>query len=114
MPDRNDAEGNRPVARVLPDRGIPVFHELVAVVLKLLAEIVEHRPRLMTGRTAQPILPGKGWKSVCILPAAKDQPNQNQRRHQEMFCRWCRPTKAKVHPHTHADSLQFLLLRQSA
>src|ERR1700676_2233091 len=114
MPDRNDAEGNRPVSWVLPDRGIPVVHELVAVVLELLAEIVEHRPRLMTRRAAQPVLPGERWKSVRILAAAKDQPTQTQRRHQEMFCRWCRPTKAKVHPHTHADSLQFLLLRQSA
>src|SRR5579864_2629409 len=72
VPDWRNTERYWPVPRILPDRGIPVVHELVAVVLELLAKIVQHRPGLMTGRAAQTVLPGKRWKGVRALAAAQD------------------------------------------
>src|ERR1035441_2669840 len=50
VPDGSDAEGERPVSGILPDRRIAVVHKLIAVVFELLAEIVEHRPTFMTSR----------------------------------------------------------------
>src|SRR5277367_3528472 len=59
VPDGKDAEGDRPIARILPDRGIAVVHQLIAVILELLSKVVEHRPRLMASRAAQAVLPGE-------------------------------------------------------
>src|SRR5260370_37123496 len=77
MPDRDDAERNRPIAGVLPDRSIPVVHELVAVVFEFLAKIIQHRPGLMTGGAAEAVLPGERRKGVRIL-VAQGKEDQNQ------------------------------------
>ena len=64
MPVRRDAEGDRPVRRVLPDRRITIIHQLITVVFKFLTEVVEHRPSFMAGRTAQAVLPGES-RNAC-------------------------------------------------
>src|SRR5258708_14056948 len=56
VPDRQDAESNRPVPRVLPDRSIAIIHELVAVILELLSKVIPHRPGLVPPWPAQSIL----------------------------------------------------------
>ena len=53
--------------RILPDRGVPVVHELVAVVFEFLAKVIQHGPGLMTGRTAQTVLAGEGRKGIRLL-----------------------------------------------
>ena len=73
MPERNDAEGDRPVPGILPNGSIAVVHELVAVVLEFLAEEIEHGPTFMTGGATQAVLPGKGRESARRLTGAQDQ-----------------------------------------
>src|SRR5712691_6810582 len=46
-PEGSHAQSDGPVGRVLPDRSVAIIHELVAVVLKLLAKIIQHWPGLM-------------------------------------------------------------------
>src|SRR3984957_13899041 len=60
VPDRHNAESDRPVSRILPDRGIAVVHELIAVIFELLPKVIQHRPGLVTRRTAQAVLAGEG------------------------------------------------------
>src|ERR1700686_1927175 len=60
MPDRQDTERYRPVSGILPDRSIALVHELVAVVFELLAEVIQHGPTFMTGRTAQAVFSSEG------------------------------------------------------
>src|SRR5580698_402769 len=60
MPDRRDAERNRKVGRVLPDRRVAIVHQLVAVVAKHLAKIIQLRPRRMARRTRQTVLSREG------------------------------------------------------
>src|ERR1700693_1956389 len=55
VPNRSDAEGHRPVGRVLIDGGISIISKLIAVILKGLAERTQHRPRLMARGARQPI-----------------------------------------------------------
>ncbi len=78
VPDRRDAERDRPVPGVLPDRGIAVVHELVAVVFELLSKVVQHRPGLMAGRAAQSIFSGEGGQGVRGLAATEDDACENQ------------------------------------
>ena len=58
-PERGNTQSDRPVRSVLPDRGIPIVHELVAIVFEVLAEVIQHGPGFMTGRTPQSVFPGK-------------------------------------------------------
>jgi len=78
MPDRRDAEHHRPVPRILPDRGIAIVHELIAVVLELLAEVVQHRPRLVAGRAAQAVLAGESRQGVRGRAAGEHNGCENQ------------------------------------
>ena len=48
-PERSHAQGDRPVGSILPDRGVTIVHELVAIVFKFLAKVVQHRKRFMAG-----------------------------------------------------------------
>ena len=66
VPLGRDAHGDRPVAVVLPDRSIPIIHQLVAVVLELLAKVVEHRPGFVAGGAAQAIFSREGGKGVRV------------------------------------------------
>ena len=63
---RNNAEGDRPVRRILPDRSIPIIHQLIAVVLELLAKVVEHRPGFVAGGAAQTIFARESGKGVRV------------------------------------------------
>src|SRR5580698_6231123 len=78
MPDWRYAEGYRPVPGVLPDGSIAVIHELVAVVFELLAEVIQHRPGLMAGRTAQTVFAGEGRKGVRGLAASENHGCENE------------------------------------
>src|SRR5260370_14487370 len=71
VPNRQDAEGDRPVSGILPDRGVAVVHELIAVVFEFLAEVVEHGPGLVAGRAAQAVFSGEGWQSIRRLAASE-------------------------------------------
>ena len=73
VPLRNNAEGDRPVRRILPDRSIPIVHQLVAVVLKLLAKVVEHRPSFVAGGAAQAIFPGKGREGMRVANGKEEE-----------------------------------------
>src|SRR5579859_2858045 len=79
VPDWNDTERNRPISRVLPDRGIAVIHQLVAVVFELLPKVIEHRPGLMAGGTAEAVLTGESREGVRTLSGTENQKDQDQR-----------------------------------
>src|ERR1700691_1621101 len=49
MPDRSDAERDWPVSRILPDWGIAIVHQVVAVIFDFLAKVIEHGPAFMVG-----------------------------------------------------------------
>src|ERR1700680_2012327 len=72
VPVRNDAKGNWPIGRVLPDRSVPVVHQLVAVVFELLSKVVQHRQSLVAGGTSQAVLSGKGRKGVSAAGKRED------------------------------------------
>src|ERR1700730_4981679 len=85
VPDRSNAERDRPIPGILPNRSVTVVHELVPVIFEFLAKIVQHGPGFMTRRAAQSILPGKCRQSIRVLTAAQDQEHQYQSRHPTMF-----------------------------
>src|SRR3984893_10491072 len=72
MPDRKDTEGDWPVRWILPDRSIALVHELVAVVFELLAEVIQHGPTFMTGRTTQAVLSGEGRQRARRLAGTQE------------------------------------------
>ncbi len=72
-PEGRKAECDGPVPIVLPDGSVAIVHELIAVVFELLAEVIQHRPTFMTGRTAQAILPGESRQRARRLAGAQDQ-----------------------------------------
>src|SRR5579864_9185086 len=109
MPDRRDAEGDRPVTRILPDRRIAIVHQLITVVFEFLAEVVEHWPRLVAGGTAETILASKGRKGIRVLTTAEDQKYENQNCGRERLHPQQLPAHVRRRPHTHAHSLQQLL-----
>src|SRR6185437_8286609 len=78
VPARRNSYGHRPITVVLPDRSVPIIHQLVAVVLELLAEVVEHRPGFMTGRTAQAILSREGRERVRITGGKEEKDRRQQ------------------------------------
>src|SRR5579862_9696287 len=59
MPVWSDAERDRPIGWVLPDRRVAIVHELIPVIFELLAEIIQHRPCFMAGGAAQAIFASK-------------------------------------------------------
>ena len=73
VPDRRDAESDWPVARVLPDRGVAIIHELIAVVFEFLAEEIQHRPTFMTSGATQAIFSGEGRYGARRLTGAQEQ-----------------------------------------
>src|SRR6185312_12260023 len=85
VPARRDSYGHRPIAVVLPDRSVPIIHQLVAVVLELLAEIIEHRPGFMAGGTAQAILSRKGGEGVCVAGGKEKKDGRQQHTAGETF-----------------------------
>src|ERR1700741_2626873 len=109
MPDRRDAEGDRPVTRILPDRRIAIVHQLIAVVFEFLAEVVEHWPRLVAGRTGETILASEGRKGIRVLTSADDQKYKNQKCGRERLHPQQLPAHVRRYPHTHAHSLQQFL-----
>ena len=67
VPVGRNTKGDGPVGGVLPDWRIPIIHQLVAVVLELLPEVIEHRPSFMASRATQTIFSGKGGQSVSVV-----------------------------------------------
>src|SRR5580704_11159340 len=78
MPDRRDAEGDRPVGGILPDRCVPIVHQLISVVFELLSKVIQHRPGFVARRTPQAILASERGQRMSILEAAKDKNQQQQ------------------------------------
>src|SRR5579872_3578642 len=111
VPDRNDTERDRPVSRILPDGGIAVIHQLVAVVFELLAKVIEHRPGFVTGGTAETVFTGECRQGVGPLPGTENKKDQNQRCDQEMLHPLRGPKKARLHSSTHAESLRRSVLK---
>src|ERR1700720_2073665 len=66
MPVWSDAERDGPVRRLLKDRGIAVVHHLIAVVLKVLAKVVELGPRFMTSGTGHAVLARKSRNGAHV------------------------------------------------
>ncbi len=77
VPDRRDTEDHRPISRVLPDRGVAIVHELVAVVFELLSKVVQHRPGLVASRAPQPILSGESREGLRGRTASEHHGCQN-------------------------------------
>ena len=65
VPDRNDAERDRPIAGILPDRGIPVVHQLVAVVFEFLAKEIQHRPASWQAEQRKPYFLAKAGMALA-------------------------------------------------
>src|SRR5882762_742679 len=75
VPVGGDAEADRPVCRLVENRGVLVVPELVAVVFEDLAEIVEFGPSLMAGGAGKSILTCEGRNGL----RARTGGNQEQR-----------------------------------
>src|SRR4029077_3555939 len=61
---RGYSEGDWPVRRVLPDRRIPIGHQLVASVCETPAQVVQNCPCNVTGRASKAIFSGKRREGV--------------------------------------------------
>src|ERR1700687_3878292 len=73
VPLRRDAEGHRPIGRLLKDGSVSVVSHLVSVVFELLSEGAEFRPRFMARRARHSVLSCECRKSA--RRAAIDQKN---------------------------------------
>src|ERR1039457_7637336 len=78
MPHRDHTESYGPIAGILPDRCIPVVHQLIAVVFEFLAEEIQHGPALMTRRTAQTVFSGKRRERTGGLGCTQDEEGENK------------------------------------
>src|SRR5882762_5217801 len=81
VPVGGDAEADRPVCRLVENRGVLVVPELVAVVFEDLAEIVEFGPSLMAGGAGKSILTCEGRNG--LRPRARRNDEQSQREKSE-------------------------------
>src|ERR1700685_2250128 len=102
VPKRKDSKRDRPIAGILPNRGIPVVHQLIAVVFKFLAEEVQHRPAFMESRAAQAVLPGESRNGGSWLGCAENENDQRKCSGQQRNCPLLLLTEVRLRPHTHA------------
>src|ERR1700690_3179379 len=63
MPIGSDAHRNREIRRILIARRIAIVAELIAVIAKNLAEIIELGPSFVARGAGQTVFPGKGRNS---------------------------------------------------
>src|SRR6202043_101885 len=67
MPIRSDPKRDREIRGMLIDRTVAIISQLVSIIPKGLAEVVQSRPRVVAGQTRKAIFPSKRGNSSHFM-----------------------------------------------